>query len=240
MFCAALISTWTCLFQVADFCFALTGSDCVFAPSSSSTAFISLTAILKTDHVIQHDRHFIANVQPGRELAVPTNRATSCYIISADGPSARSRSLPLGTRFEPFVFLSALLYLMVYRMVPFFIMRKSLFGAVMLWATDFLPFLKKVSGVQTLVTIRLLSRKISIGPSYINLRSTHVCRKNTSIVYSWMRGVGGGLNVGQRNNTRVVKVLENNLPLKDDLRTTTDFKQLHFEQQQPENNDNSK
>lgn len=118
--------------------------------------------------------------------------ATSCYIISADGPSARSRSLPLGTRFEPFVFLSALLYLMVYRMVPFFIMRKSLFGAVMLWATDFLPFLKKVSGVQTLVTIRLLSRKISIGPSYINLRSTHVCRKNTSIVYSWMRGVGRG------------------------------------------------
>ncbi|TNN65519.1 hypothetical protein EYF80_024197 [Liparis tanakae] len=51
---------------------------------------------------------------------------------------------------------------MVYRMVPFFMMRKSLLGAVML----------------------LFSRRISMGPSYISLRSTHVCRKNTSIVYS--------------------------------------------------------
>lgn len=82
-----------------------------------------------------------------------------------------------------------LLYLMVYSMVPFFMMRKSLLGAVMLWATDFLPFLKKVSGVHTLVTIRLFSLRISIGPSYINLRSTHVCRKNTSIVYSWDREI---------------------------------------------------
>lgn len=125
IFCAALISTWMCLFQVADSCFALTGSDCVFAPpssSSSSTAFIFLTANLK----------YAKCAAIGRELAVPTNRATSCYIVSADGPSARSRSLPLGTRFEAFVSLSALLYLMVYRMVPFFIMRKSLFGAVML------------------------------------------------------------------------------------------------------------
>lgn len=66
-------------------------------------------------------------------------------------------------------------------------MRKSLFGAVILWATDLFPFLKKVSGVHTLVTIRLFSRKISIGPSYLSLRSSHVCRKNTSIVYSWRK-----------------------------------------------------
>ncbi len=80
-----------------------------------------------------------------------------------------------------------MLYLIVYRMVPFFMIRKSLLGAVMLCATDLLPFLKNVSGVQTLVTIRLFSRRISTGPSYLNRLSTHVWRKNTSIVYSWKK-----------------------------------------------------
>lgn len=66
-------------------------------------------------------------------------------------------------------------------------MRNSLLGAVMLWATDFFPFLKKVSGVHTLFTIKLFSLSISTGPSYINLRSTQVCLKKTSMVYSYDR-----------------------------------------------------
>ena len=75
-------------------------------------------------------------------------------------------------------------YLIVYKIVPFLIILKSLFGAVILCETDFFPFLKKVSGVHTFVTIMLFNLKISMGPSYFSLLSIHVCRKNTSIVYS--------------------------------------------------------
>ena len=75
-------------------------------------------------------------------------------------------------------------YLIVYKIVPFLIILKSLFGAVILCETDFFPFLKKVSGVHTFVTIILFNLKISMGPSYFSLLSIHVCLKNTSIVYS--------------------------------------------------------
>lgn len=54
-------------------------------------------------------------------------------------------------------------YLIVYKIVPFLIILKSLFGAVILCETDFFPFLKKVSGVHTFVTIILFNLKISIG-----------------------------------------------------------------------------
>lgn len=64
-------------------------------------------------------------------------------------------------------------------------MRNSLLGVVMLWEMDLLPFRKNVSGVQILLTMRLLSRRISMGPSNFNLSSIHVWRKNTSIVYSY-------------------------------------------------------
>lgn len=64
-------------------------------------------------------------------------------------------------------------------------MRNSLLGVVMLWEIDLLPFRKKVSGVQILLTIRLFSRRISMGPSNFSRSSIHVWRKNTSMVYSW-------------------------------------------------------
>lgn len=76
-------------------------------------------------------------------------------------------------------------YLMVYRIVPFCMMRNSLLGVVMLCEIERLPFRKNVSGVQILLTIRLLRRRISMGPSNFSRSSIHVCRKNTSIVYSW-------------------------------------------------------
>lgn len=76
-------------------------------------------------------------------------------------------------------------YLIVYSSVPSSWIRRSLFGIVMLWATDFFPLWKKVSGVQILLAIKLLSRRIFIGPLNFNLSSFHFCRKKTSIVYSW-------------------------------------------------------
>lgn len=66
-------------------------------------------------------------------------------------------------------------------------MRKSLLGVVMLWEMDFLEFLKKVSGVQIFSTILLFKRKISVGPSNLSLSSTHIWRKNMSMVYSWCK-----------------------------------------------------
>lgn len=75
-------------------------------------------------------------------------------------------------------------HLMVYKMVPFCIILKSLLGVVILCAIDFLPFLKKVSGVQILLTIKLFKLKISVGPPNFNLSSVQVWRKKTSIVYS--------------------------------------------------------
>lgn len=74
-------------------------------------------------------------------------------------------------------------------MVPFCMMRNSLLGVVMLWEIDLLPFRKKVSGVQILLTIRLLSRRISMGPSNFSRSSIQVWRKNTSMVYSLKGGV---------------------------------------------------
>lgn len=73
---------------------------------------------------------------------------------------------------------------MVYSSVPSSVIRSSLFGMVMLWATDFLPLWKKVSGVQILLAMRLFRRSTAMGPLNFNLSSFQLCLKKTSIVYS--------------------------------------------------------
>lgn len=73
---------------------------------------------------------------------------------------------------------------MVYSSVPSSLILSSLLGMVMLWATDFFPLWKKVSGVQILLAIRLLRGRIFIGPWNFNLSSFQLWRKKTSIVYS--------------------------------------------------------
>ena len=75
---------------------------------------------------------------------------------------------------------------MVYSSVPSSLIRSSLLGMVMLWATDFLPLWKKVSGVQILLAIRLLRRSMAMGPLNFNLSSTQLCLKKTSMVYSYV------------------------------------------------------
>lgn len=55
----------------------------------------------------------------------------------------------------------------------------------MLWATDFFPLWKKVSGVQILLARRLLRGKTCMGPSNFSLSSLQLWRKKTSMVYSW-------------------------------------------------------
>lgn len=76
-------------------------------------------------------------------------------------------------------------YLMVYNNVPSSVMRRSLLGMVILWATDFFPLWKNVSGVQILLAMRLFNRRTVMGPLNFNLSSFQLWRKNTSIVYSW-------------------------------------------------------
>lgn len=76
-------------------------------------------------------------------------------------------------------------YLMVYNSVPSSLILSSLLGMVMLWATDFFPLWKKVSGVQILLAIRLLRGRIFMGPWNFNLSSFQLCRKKTSMVYSY-------------------------------------------------------
>lgn len=76
-------------------------------------------------------------------------------------------------------------YLMVYNNVPSSLILSNLLGMVMLWATDFFPLWKKVSGVQILLAIRLLRGKTFIGPWNFNLSSFQACLKKTSMVYSW-------------------------------------------------------
>lgn len=82
-------------------------------------------------------------------------------------------------------------YLMVYSSVPSSVIRSSLFGMVMLWATDFLPLWKKVSGVQILLAIRLLRRSTAMGPLNFSLSSFQLCLKKTSMVYSYRWTVRG-------------------------------------------------
>lgn len=77
-------------------------------------------------------------------------------------------------------------HLIVYSNVPSSVIRNSLFGIVMLWATDFFPLWKKVSGVQILLAIKLFNRRTVIGPLNFNLSSFQLWRKNTSIVYSYI------------------------------------------------------
>lgn len=75
-------------------------------------------------------------------------------------------------------------YLMVYSNVPSSFSLRSLLGVVMLWAMDFLPLRKKVSGVQILLASRLFRGSISIGPLKHKRSSFQLWRKNTSMVYS--------------------------------------------------------
>lgn len=63
---------------------------------------------------------------------------------------------------------------------------------VMLWATDFLPLWKKVSGVQILLAIRLLRGRMFIGPWNFNRSSFQLWRKKTSTVYSWEKDTAKG------------------------------------------------
>lgn len=87
-------------------------------------------------------------------------------------------------------------YLMVYRRVPLSTRRSSLLGVVMLWATDFFPLWKKVSGVQILLASRLFRGSIFMGPSNFSLSSLQDCRKNTSMVYSFVEK-------GEKNKSRI-------------------------------------
>ena len=81
-------------------------------------------------------------------------------------------------------------HLIVYSRVPLSTSRSSLFGVVMLWATDFFPLWKKVSGVQILLARRLLRGNTCMGPSNFSRSSLQLWRKKTSMVYSW-RGAEG-------------------------------------------------
>lgn len=67
----------------------------------------------------------------------------------------------------------------------------------MLWATDFFPLWKKVSGVQILLARRLLRGNTCMGPSNFSLSSLQLWRKKTSMVYSW-----GGTHANQSVNER--------------------------------------
>lgn len=91
-------------------------------------------------------------------------------------------------------------YLMVYSSVPSSVIRSSLFGMVMLWATDFLPLWKKVSGVQILLAIRLFRRSTAMGPLNFNLSSFQLCLKKTSMVYScrWKKSRNKYMTAGLR------------------------------------------
>lgn len=86
-------------------------------------------------------------------------------------------------------------YLMVYSRVPLSTRRSSLLGVVMLWATDFFPLWKKVSGVQILLASRLFRGSIFMGPSNFSLSSLQDCRKKTSMVYSFVEK-------GEKNKSR--------------------------------------
>lgn len=55
----------------------------------------------------------------------------------------------------------------------------------MLWAMDFFPLRKKVSGVQILLASRLFSGSRTMGPLKHKRSSFQLWRKNTSMVYSW-------------------------------------------------------
>ena len=84
---------------------------------------------------------------------------------------------------------------MVYSSVPSSCSLSSLLGVVMLWAMDFLPFRKKVSGVQMLLASRLFRGNISMGPLKHSRSSFQLWRKNTSMVYSWRETEGPGSGV---------------------------------------------
>lgn len=92
--------------------------------------------------------------------------------------------------------------------MPSSVIRRSLFGMVMLCATDFLPLWKKVSGVQILLAIRLLRRSTAMGPLNFNLSSFQLCLKNTSIVYSYKKQVR---HRQKKKNTSQQKVMLHHL-----------------------------
>lgn len=169
--------------------------------SSNYYCSVSLRAMFEASPTFMSTCHFYTEHKCCCRTNKRWSRNTS-YLAKRRSPTSK-HSLPKSLQRKSDSGLDGyVLYLIVYRMVPFFMIRKSLFGAVMLWATDLLPFLKNVSGVQTLVTIRLFSRRISTGPSYFNRLSTHVWRKNTSMVYSWKKAqIQSSQNCTQINQT---------------------------------------
>jgi len=106
---------------------------------------------------------------------------------------------------------------MVYRRVPSSWILRSLLGIVMLWATDFFPLWKKVSGVQILLAIKLFNRRIFIGPLNFNRSSFHLWRKKTSIVYSYNGIKICIFTMEQVRETLVVKFLWQNFVTAEQL-----------------------
>lgn len=76
-------------------------------------------------------------------------------------------------------------YLKVYRTRPSFQIRSRRLGVVIQWASDFLEFLKKVSGIQIFPTILLLSTSTFMVLLNFKRLSNQVWAKIISIVYSW-------------------------------------------------------
>lgn len=100
-------------------------------------------------------------------------------------PAVMHPEVPVGAERPGIPWKETQTHLMVYRRVPLSTRRSSLLGVVMLWATDFFPLWKKVSGVQILLASRLFRGRIFMGPSNFSLSSRQDCRKKTSMVYSF-------------------------------------------------------
>lgn len=75
-------------------------------------------------------------------------------------------------------------YLSVYMTRPLLHSLRSRLGVVIQWASDLREFLKKVSGIQILPTMLLLSMSSFIELLNFNRLSYHVWAKKMSMVYS--------------------------------------------------------
>lgn len=75
-------------------------------------------------------------------------------------------------------------HLSVYMTLPLLHSLSSRFGVVIQWASDFLEFLKKVSGIQILPTMLLLSMSSFMELLNFSRLSYHVWAKKMSMVYS--------------------------------------------------------
>lgn len=85
--------------------------------------------------------------------------------------------------------VSRVSYLNVYMTLPLLHSLSSRLGVVIQWASDFREFLKKVSGIQILPTMLLLSISSFIVLLNFNRLSYHVWAKKMSMVYSCKKKV---------------------------------------------------